>query len=693
MSASGNGMIDAAEFARRWSRAVVGTSYVPLTHRELGALLEEFAAELLDALAGEPFNAEPAAGVGARMVAAHFTGTETLRRTVELLATELGPGRRVAALQGALTAGFARELRERTQLEQESILRAMLAGRRSTETALRASDARFHAVFTQAGTGIAIADLDGAISDANTALLEMSGHPLDELCGRNLSEFVHSGDARRVWPGYRAVVHGETDRLRTEIRLLRSDGDARWAQLTVSLVRDEAGVPQFQVVMLEDVTDRHRLQSRLRHQALHDPLTELPNRALFTERLAATLASGAERVGLCYLDLDGFKVINDSLGHHVGDQLLVTIAHRLAGCVAGTSRLAARMGGDEFVVLVAGCAGTDEVVALAEQVLAAVAQPVRIAGHELAVTASIGIVERPVAGTSAAELMQAADITLYWAKGDGKSRWALYDAERNAHQVARFTLSATMPAALDRGEFYVDYQPLIRLADGAVTGAEALVRWAHPELGRLGPDRFIGLAEETGLIVPLGAWVLRQACKQAVGWDGPFVSVNLAERQARDPGVVAAVAAVLDETGLAPQRLQIELTESSVMGSDDDAIRTLQRLADLGVRIAIDDFGTGYSNLAYLRRLPVCELKIAGAFMDGLRSPTGDPVDQRIVETLVSLAHTLGLTVTAEGVETAAQAARLRAIGCDTAQGWLYARPGPPEVITELLADQALSAR
>jgi diguanylate cyclase (GGDEF)-like protein/PAS domain S-box-containing protein len=558
-------------------------------------------------------------------------------------------------------------------------------------TALRASDARFHAVFTQAGMGIAIAELDGTIQDANTALLEMSGHSLDELRGRNVGEFVHPDDVERVWPEYRAVVRGEADRFRTEVRLLRGDGDARWAQLTVSSVRDERGEPQFQVAMLEDVTEAHRLQRRLAYQAMHDPLTQLPNRALFTDRLAAVFEGPTDRVGLCYVDLDGFKMINDSLGHDVGDQLLVAVAQRLNSAVAGTTRLAARIGGDEFVVLVEGTSGTDDVIAVAEALRAALAAPVHIGGHELSVTASIGVVEQPVTSTNAAELMQAADITLYRAKGEGKGRWASYDPERNARQVARFTLSAIMPAALEREEFYVDYQPLVRLADETLVGVEALVRWQHPELGRLGPDRFIGPAEETGLIVPLGRWVLRQACWQATRWAGPFVSVNLAGRQVRDPAVVGEVAAILDETGLEPERLQLELTESSVMGSDDEAIRTLQRLAKLGVRIAIDDFGTGYSNLAYLRRLPVCELKIAGAFMDGLRAPAGDPVDERIVETLVSLAHTLGLTVTAEAVETQAQADRLRAIGCDSAQGWLYARPGAPESINELLACHAVT--
>ncbi|HEY2723994.1 MAG TPA: EAL domain-containing protein [Pseudonocardiaceae bacterium] len=690
-----------APFARVWAQAVTGTSYVPMTRHELETMLGEFTTRLVDAIRSEPFSPEPAAEIGAELVAAHFTTPETLRRTVELIGRELADevcagrhsadlgavlGDRVSAVQGALAGGYTRELRERTQLEQESILRALLAARRSTEDALRASDARFHAVFSQAGIGIGILDLDGAVTDANTALLVMLGHSMDELTGRAMTDLVHPDDRARVLAVTRELLAGRHDHFRLERRLVRADGEVLWAQLSATLVREEDGSPRFGVAMAEDVTDRHRLQSRLQHQALHDPLTQLPNRALFLDRLSRVFAGTTPRIGLCYLDLDGFKVINDSLGHDIGDQLLVAVARRLDACASGAFRLAARVGGDEFVILLEDCAGTDEVIALANAALKALSEPVRIAGHELGVTASIGIVECLVAGTSPAELMQAADITLYWAKTEGKGRWALYDAERNAREVARFTLSATMPAALEREEFFVEYQPLVRLDDSTTVGAEALVRWRHPELGRLGPDRFIELAEETGLIVSLGRWVLRQACRQATRWDAGFVSVNLAERQVRDPAVVEEVRAILDETGLCASRLQLELTESAVMGSDDEALETLCRLADLGVRIAIDDFGTGYSNLAYLRRLPVHALKMAGAFIDGLRAPTADQVDQSIVETLVSLAHTLGLTVTAEGVETEAQAALLRAMGCDAAQGYFFARPGTPEAVTTLLA-------
>jgi EAL domain-containing protein (putative c-di-GMP-specific phosphodiesterase class I) len=317
---------------------------------------------------------------------------------------------------------------------------------------------------------------------------------------------------------------------------------------------------------------------------------------------------------------------------------------------------------------------------------------VRIGGHRLAVSTSIGIVERAVADSTPAEAMRDADITLHWAKMDGKNRWACYDRERNAKEIARFTLSATMPTALARREFYVDYQPLLRLPDSKVYGVEALVRWAHPDFGRLAPDRFIGLAEETGLIVPLGRWVLNEACEQAREWldqhgDGaPMVSVNLAARQVHEPNLVSDVQAILDATGVPPTSLQLELTESAIMGTTDEPLAALRQLADLGVRIAIDDFGTGYSNLAYLRHLPVHALKIAGSFVEGLRSGESSSVDTRIVTALVSLAHTLGLEVIAEGVETQTQVDLLREMGCDSAQGWLYAKPGPPEEIERWLA-------
>ncbi|WP_456241635.1 putative bifunctional diguanylate cyclase/phosphodiesterase [Actinopolyspora lacussalsi] len=696
------------DFAAAWSRALVGTSYVPMTGAEVEELLEGYTDQLAEALLSEPQNTDAAREIGSELVSVHFTGAESLARTIENVGEHMLPAfgiaespemrTRVSAIQSAISAGFMQAARKRTLDEQEAIRQAVLDARDSVEQALRTSEARFRAIFAEAAIGIGIADTEGRIMEANASLRRILGRTSEELRGLMVYDLVDPEDNDTVWRVYEELVRGEREQYRVEKHFTRPDGSKSWTELIVSLVRGEDGLPLYQVAMMEDVTDRKMLQDRLRHQALHDPLTGLPNRALFLDRLTEALREDSEntkrtdRVALCYMDLDGFKVINDSLGHHVGDDLLVTVAQRLDEAVRGEDRLVARMGGDEFVILIQGSQGTQQAIEVANHVLETLVSPMRVGNQELAVSASIGILERSTAGQTPAELMRDADVTLYWAKAEGKNQWALFDTERNASEVAQFRLSAAMPAALEREEFYVDYQPLVELGEYTVSGVEALVRWWHPELGRLGPDRFIGLAEETGMIVPLGRWVLRKACEQARAWqdefgrDAPFMSVNLAVRQSRDPNLVSDVTEILDRTGLDPAKLQLELTESAIMGTADEPLEALRTLSRMGVRIAIDDFGTGYSNLAYLRHLPVHELKIAGSFMEGLAdSECIDPVDARIVSTLVDLAHTLGLTVTAEGVETRAQAKRMNEIGCETGQGWLFAKPGSPDAVRELL--------
>jgi diguanylate cyclase (GGDEF)-like protein len=456
------------------------------------------------------------------------------------------------------------------------------------------------------------------------------------------------------------------------------------------------------VLVARDQTEQALLASeaRFRHAATHDSLTGLPNRVLVSNRLAAILANppAGTRVGLCFADLDGFKAVNDRLGHQIGDQLLVAVAGRLEDDVLEPGRMLARLGGDEFLILVEETNRLADVVKVADQVLTTLATPFHVSGHVLTVSASIGVVERAVAGADPTDLMRAADITMQWAKADGKARWATFDTGRDTREVARYTLAADMPEALKRGEFIVHYQPLVGLADGRLRGVEALVRWEHPSLGLLLPMRFVDLAEETGLIAPLGAWVLETACREATGWRAltdqpPFISVNLSARQLRQPEFVEQVRTILSRTGLPPDGLQLEILERAVVSTDDATLGTLRTLASLGIRIAIDDFGTGYSSLAYLRALPVHHLKFARAFIQGLRSAAGhDSADESILTALIGLGHTLGLTVTAEGIETARQARKLRAIGCDIGQGFYFGRPGPPEQITARLAEETSRA-
>ncbi|OLB74766.1 MAG: GGDEF-domain containing protein [Actinobacteria bacterium 13_2_20CM_2_71_6] len=486
------------------------------------------------------------------------------------------------------------------------------------------------------------------------------------------------------------------DRTRGRLALLLGALAAGYSWALRDRTLDEQEAIRFAALVARDEAEQalRASEARFRYAALHDPLTGLPNRALFADRLTEifTAPSPAARLGVCFVDLDAFKAVNDSLGHRVGDQLLIAAAQRLSGLAGELGYLVARLGGDEFVVLIEDTTCPEDAIKVADRVLATIGEPFTVDGHDLPVTASIGIVERFVAGTDPTDVMRAADITLHWAKADGKARWRVFDEDRNAKEVARYTLAAAMPGALERSEFRLLYQPIVDLATGRLAGVEALARWSHPQLGMLTPDEFIGLAEDRGLIVALGIRLLEQACQQAAYWyelapHAPYVSVNLAVRQVRHPGLVADVIAVLDRTGLPPGRLQLEITESAVMDNDDDeTLTTLRDLANLGVRLAIDDFGTGYSNLAYLRALPVQGLKLAGPFVQGLRTATVDPTDEAIVATLVSLGHTLGLVVTAEGVETHTQAERLRTVGCDAAQGWHFGRPVPSAQIIGALS-------
>ncbi|HEY5835088.1 putative bifunctional diguanylate cyclase/phosphodiesterase [Streptomyces sp.] len=693
-------------FAAIWSRAIYPVTATSMTRTEFEDHLLPLARILSDALRARPFDPRAAVQVGTSLVDAHCTDPDALPSILGVVDAYLllycGPdlpvdeGRaRCARLQHAVAVGFSQALRERTLTEQESISRAALAAQADAERALAASEARFRAVFEGAAIGIGIADMSGQVLEINDALARMFGSEA-HIMRRNVSEWVHPDNAPGIRTLNAELVRGERDGYHIEKAYSRADGSALWANLRVSLLRDSAGEPQYQLALLEDITERRGLLRRLRHQATHDALTGLPNRAMFFESLDQALAPGsADRIGVCYLDLDGFKTINDSLGHAVGDRLLIAVAERLRNCLTSPQQLVARIGGDEFVALYVDPPGLREVTDLAARILDALSTPVILDGRELPVTGSIGIVHGPVGGRAAADVLRSADITMYRAKEQGGNRYEVADPDADARAITRHGLTNRLPGALERGEFFIEYQPLIGLEDGAVRGAEALVRWLHPVHGVLGPDKFIPLAESTGQIVPLGRWVLEEAARQARGWQGddagraPHVNVNLSPMQLHHPNLVAEVARALDESGLPPASLCLEVTESALIGADEDALKPLRRIADLGVEIALDDFGTGYSNLSSLRWLPVSVLKLDRSFTHGMRQRTADPVDAKIVEGIVSLAHGLGMSVTVEGVETRTQAEHLRALGCDTGQGWYYARPGPPELLRRLVLAEA----
>jgi diguanylate cyclase (GGDEF)-like protein/PAS domain S-box-containing protein len=688
--------------------AVLGTSYVAMRRADLRDYLTDLVDDLFIAVTDKHLDRSIPRGVGAAMVAVHFTDTISLELSLLVLGRELGravstpaQAARLAAVQAALAAGYAESLQITTRAEQERIGVAAFAARASAEHARWTSEARFQAVFDGALIGISVIDTAGCILEVNRALSALLGYRGDELVRRSVFSFVHPDDDPTLWVEVKEVLAGSRDSARMTKWIYRKDGSSIWTDVVLSLVRDADGTPRFAVSMVEDTTEQQRLQDRLRYQAEHDPLTGLPNRTLFFDRLEALLAAPDREVGVCYIDLDGFTAVNDTLGHDTGDKLLQAVADRLAAEVG--RHLVARMGGDEFVVLVEHSGDEPalgaELVRCAQAVLSAVRRPIRLGSHSIMVSASAGVVQRADVGTGAAELMKAADTTLYWAKKDGRNRLAMFDADRHHRDVDRFALSARMPEALAQGEFAVVYQPLVRLSDNRVVGVEALVRWDLPSGERLSPDRFIPLAEETGLIVQLGHWVLAETCRQAAEWrrDLPgvdlFVSVNLAARQVREPGMVADVAAILADTGWPAHALQMELTESALMGTTGESLEALHELAEMGVQIAIDDFGTGYSNLAYLRHLPVHALKLAGRFVTGSHEAGTDEVDVEVSMLLIRLAHVLSLSVTAESVETASQLHQLRELGCDIGQGWYFSPAVDAASITDLLRSPAGSVR
>jgi len=439
--------------------------------------------------------------------------------------------------------------------------------------------------------------------------------------------------------------------------------------------------------------ERTGFQEQLWHQAFHDPLTGLPNRALFRDRLEHALARAdrqTQPVGILLLDIDNFKVVNDSLGHLQGDQLLLAVAERLRSCLrAGDT--AARLGGDEFTVLVEDVGDLDEVTAVAERIVEALRRPVQLDGRQVVTSASIGIALSSPRNKPADDLLRDANLAMYRAKTNGKARWELFDDTLEFQAMERLDVETDLRQALDREELRVYYQPIVSLSDGRIVELEALVRWQHTERGLVQPGTFIPIAEETGLIIPIGQWVLEQACQQARTWQDAspankslVMSVNLSARQFQHPTLVADIERAVRQAGLEPRSLKLEITESVVMQDVESTLATLHALKALGIQLAIDDFGTGYSSLSYLKRFPIDTLKIDRSFVDGLGQ---EAQDTAIVRSVVALAKTLNLSVTGEGVETAEQQMHLEQLGCDLAQGFVFARPSPPELLDAVLAN------
>ena len=589
----------------------------------------------------------------------------------------------VLGIGAALVLSFCRVLRDTQAQARNGLLR-------EAENA-RASERRFRGLIQNASDTILICAADRSITYQSPAAESSWGHASAGLIGQIALDLVHPEDRADMAARWAELLLLSEEAGARTAQLRLRDGAGAWRQaefVANNLLHDPAiaGV----VVTIRDVTERKAFEQQLTQQAFYDALTALPNRVLFRDRLEQALVRAArrqDRVGLLFLDLDNFKLVNDSLGHHVGDALLVEAAERLRSAVRAQDTVA-RISGDEFVVVLEWLGGEPDALPVARAVAEQFSRPFLLSGRNLTVTASIGIAVSGD-GSDAESLIRDADVAMYRAKSEGRGRFVLFEPTMHEDALTRLELENDLRRAIDGRQLRVFYQPIVELGSGGMREMEALVRWQHPSRGLVSPGEFIPVAEETGLIIPLGHWVLEEACRQVAAWQvqhphhPPIVlSVNLSPRQFGHAGLVADVAAALADAGLPASSLKLEITEGVIMQDAETSIRTLLQLKALGVQLAIDDFGTGYSSLSYLQRLPVDVLKIDRSFIKGI----GDSAeDAAIVHAIMALAKSLRLKVTGEGVETREQAALLEAWGCDWGQGYLFGRPADAAATGTLL--------
>jgi diguanylate cyclase (GGDEF)-like protein/PAS domain S-box-containing protein len=677
--------------AREWARAIATTGAVPTSSSDTGRYLSDLLQRLEAALSGSVVDTDAAFDVGGRLVAGHFTDSRSLSRTVEVLGRGLPtapegawagwPGNRVVELLAALVAGYVAALRQHICDQQKSV-----------------EEAPFSPLVNSAVLGIVISDPDGRITQTNPMLGEILGYSADELLGHELSELFFSDDLPAFQRGCQHLLSGDKPWFRTQLQLRRKDGETAHTQLTVSVLRDATQEPRCLVTMVADLTELHLLHEWLNHQTLHDLQTGLPNRQYFVSHLEEVLGclEPSAVLTLLHLDLDGFSVINDGLGHRYGDQVLSMVARRLESVVADQQAMVARIGGDEYAILIQPGNSIPEVGQLAETINTELAEAVYHDDIGVAVTARIGMVQRQAGGTESGELMRAASATLRRLRGSG-GQWAMFDEGSDAADCAELRLAAGMPGALETGELQVQYRPVAALADGRLTGIEALLTWHHPELGALSHDRCMQLAERTGVVHAVGSYLLTTAADQTRLWQQraarlPPTVINLTHSQAQDPHLVARVKAMLEQAGLRPTALELGVPTATihpvntehVVVTGGQAADNLRALANLGVHTALHDFGCDISELACLTELQVHAVRITQSVAQQV-AYIPSAIAAQALRALVPTLRAAGINVIATMVDTERLSTWWREIGANCAVGALFGQPGPPQHTEQLL--------
>jgi diguanylate cyclase (GGDEF)-like protein/PAS domain S-box-containing protein len=652
---------------------------------------------------GRSLRAGAAVLLGLAIAGSHYTAIAGVRFEPTLV-TDSSPGIMLATGAGlgyaVASATFLVLVLTLTGAIMDHWVRMKLAA----ADALRESEERYRSVVGEIQEVIFRTDAAGRWIFLNPAWTEITGFNCDESLGTALADYVHAEDRSEELAAFQALAEGNEISARREVRYRTKSGGVRWLEVHARVSRGVDGVLVGLAGTLRDVTERHEAEEALRdaeaqlaHQALHDPLTGLANRVLFRDRVEHALgrAVRGERVAVLFLDLDNFKAVNDSLGHAEGDRLLETVATRLLRATRGLDTVA-RLGGDEFAILLEGMGQESDVPVVVDRIASAMRRPIPLQGREVTITASIGVAHMD-AGQGVEEVLRNADLAMYRAKAAGKGGHEVFEPGMHAAVLERLDLETDLRKAVDRAEFRLVYQPIVECETGRPLGAEALLRWHHPTRGVVPPTAFIPMAEETGLILPIGRWVLIEACREAQRWQSdaagaptPSLSVNLSGRQLMDPALVEIVAGALSESGLQPSLLTLEITESVLMQDTESTLRALHELKALGVRLAIDDFGTGYSSLSYLKRFPIDALKIDKAFIDGVARGGSDAA---LARAIVTLAGMLGLSTVAEGVEYPKQRDQLVTLGCSHGQGYLFARPLVAGEIRELLGASKTNER